>query len=66
MIQDRSTIPSDFTSLIQKSLLPFQFTANDIKDIINKLDPDKAHGYDMISIRMISYVVTLSTIRDDV
>ena len=31
----------------------FQFTANDIKSIINKLDPNKAHGHDMISIRMI-------------
>ena len=42
-----------FTSLTLKSLLLFQFTANDIKSIINKLDPNKAHGHDKISICMI-------------
>ena len=31
----------------------FQFTTDDIKSIINKLDPNKAHSHDMISIRMI-------------
>ena len=46
-------IPSVFTPLTNKSLSLFQFTANDIKSIINKLDPNKAHGYDMISIREI-------------
>ena len=30
----------------------FQFTANDITSIINKLDPNEAHSHDMISIRM--------------
>ena len=34
-------------------LLSFQFTFDEIKSIINKLDPNKAHGYDMISICMI-------------
>ena len=38
--------------LTYKSLSSFQFTANDIKSIINKLDPNKAHGHDMINIRM--------------
>ena len=28
-------------------------TGDDIKSIINKLDPNKAHGHDLVSIRMI-------------
>ena len=39
--------------LTNRSLSSFQFTANDIKSIINKLDPNKALGHDMISICMI-------------
>ena len=31
----------------------FQFTVNDIKSILNKLDPDKTHGHDMISVSMV-------------
>ena len=46
-------LPSVFTPLTNKSLSLFQFAANDIKSIINKLDPNKAHGHDMISIRVI-------------
>ena len=46
LIQNRSTIPSVFTPLTNKSFSSFQFTANDIKSIINKLDPKKAHGHD--------------------
>ena len=33
--------------------MSFQYTGNDIKSTINKLDPNKAHGHDMISIHMI-------------
>ena len=45
---------SEQSSLIQnKSTILSVFTPHDIKIIINKLDPNKAHGYDMISIRMI-------------
>ena len=33
-------------------LSSFQFAGADIKSIINKLDPNKAHVHDMISIRM--------------
>ena len=49
LIQNRSTIPSVFTPLTNKLLASFQFTVNGI----NKLDPQKAHGHDMLSIRMI-------------
>ena len=53
MIQNKSTIPSVFIPLTHNLLSSFQFTADDIKSVINKLDPNKAHGHDMISIRMI-------------
>ena len=36
-------------------MLPsFQFTGDDIESIIHKLDPNKAHGHDMIGIGMIT------------
>ena len=37
-----------------KSLSSFQFTANNIKSIINKLDPNKTNGHVMVSICMIN------------
>ena len=40
LIQNRSTLPSVFVPLIQTSFSSFQFTANDIKSIKNKLDPN--------------------------
>ena len=51
LIQNRSTF--SFTPLTHKSLSSFRFSANDIKIIINKLAPNKAHGH-MINIRMIN------------
>ena len=53
MIQNKSTIRSVFIPLTHNLLSSFQFTADDIKSVTNKLDPNKAHGHDMISIRMI-------------
>ena len=53
LIQNRSTISLVFIPLTNKPLSSLQFTFNDIKSKINKLEPSKAHGYDMISIRMI-------------
>ena len=53
LIQNKSTTPSVFTPLTQNLLSLFQFTADDIKSIINTLDPNKAHSHDMISILMI-------------
>ena len=41
------------TPLTHKLLSSFQFIANEIKSMINKSDSNKAHGHDMISIRMI-------------
>ena len=53
MIQNKSTIPSVFKPLTYNLFSSFQFTTDDIKSIITKLDPNKAHGHDMISICMI-------------
>ena len=50
MIQNRGTIPSDFAPITHKSLSLFQFTAYKIKSVINKLDPSKPHGHDMITV----------------
>ena len=47
LIQNRSTIPSFFIPLTNKSLSSFQFTANDIKSIISKLNRNKAHSFEM-------------------
>ena len=55
MIQNKSTIPSVFKPLTHNLLTSFQFTCDDIKSIINKWDPNKAHGHDMISIYMIMW-----------
>ena len=53
LIQNKSTIPSVFKPLTYNLFSSFQFTTDDIKSIITKLDPTKAHGHDMISICMI-------------
>ena len=36
-----------------KSISAITFTCDDIATLIKNLDPNKAHGYDMISIRML-------------
>ena len=38
-------------------LANIEFTKDDIKRVICKLDPNKAHGHDMISIRMLKMSV---------
>ena len=53
LIQNKSAIPSVFTRLTHNLLSSFQFTGDDIKSIINKLDPNNAHLHDMINVRMI-------------
>ena len=42
LIQNKSVIPSVFTPLTHNLLSSFQFTGDDIKSIINKLDPNNA------------------------
>ena len=58
LIQSKSTIPSVFIPRFRNLFSSFQFTADDIKSKINKLDTNKTHGHGMISIiRMIKLCV---------
>ena len=53
LIKKTSVLPTNCESLIDKSLSNITFTGNDIGKIIKDLDLNKAHGHDIISIRMI-------------
>ena len=48
-----SKLPSVLTFHTESFLESFHFSADHIGDIIKKLDPNKAHGHDMVSIRML-------------
>ena len=48
-----SKLPSVLTVHTESLLESFHFSADHIGDIIRKLHPNKAHGHDMISIRML-------------
>ena len=48
-----STIPANLTKLTDKSLIDLDINIEDILKIFHKLDINKAHGHDMISIRML-------------
>ena len=52
-VVNASKIPSVLTSYTESLLESFYFFADHIADVIKKLDLNKAHGYDMISIRML-------------
>ena len=51
LIQSKSIVPSIVTPLTHTLLS--SNTGDDIKSIINKLDLNKVHGHDLVSIRMI-------------
>ena len=53
LIVNGSTLPSLFPLTAEKPLSDFDVSAEDIKNIISKLDSNKAHGDDMIIIRML-------------
>ena len=53
LIENRSTLPSLFLLITDKSRSDVDFLIEGIKNIISKLDSCKAHVDDMISIRMI-------------
>ena len=53
LIETGSTIPSNILRKTDKSLNNINFSENDILSVIRKLDPNKAHGHDQISIRML-------------
>ena len=53
IIDNGSEIPSFLHPKTRKSLSNITFTEKDIEKIIQNLDSNKAHGHDMISIRML-------------
>ena len=53
IIQNSSKLPLILSKKTEKSISSFTFNCNDIAASIRSLDPSKAHGHDMISIRML-------------
>ena len=53
LLRNRSLLPINFELFTDKSLSNITFTGSDIGRIINSLDPNKPHGHDMMSIRML-------------
>ena len=53
LIETGSCLPIPASSRTKKSLNDINFSEGDILRVIRKLDPNKAHGHDQISIRMI-------------
>ena len=48
-----SSLPPSLYRYTNNSIASMSFTSDDIEKIINKLDANKSHGHDMISIRML-------------
>ena len=53
IIENNSVLPSSTNPITDQYLANIEFMKDDIKRIICKLDPNKAHCRDMISIRML-------------
>ena len=53
LVDNGSSLLSLFPLITEKSLSDVEFSVEDIKNIISKLDSNKAHSDDMISIRML-------------
>ena len=53
LIKNDSALPSVLQFKTDKKLSSLNFTSDDITKLILSLDPNKAHGYDKISIRML-------------
>ena len=49
LLNNSSVLPDNLAKLTNKSLDLVNFSTNDISEIINNLDPNKAHGHDMLS-----------------
>ena len=52
-MSNNSVLPTNLPQLTSKYLDSIHFSSSDIVKIISRLDPNKAHGHDMLSIRMI-------------
>ena len=53
LINNSSELPSKLEYLTQSRLSSVTFSKDDIEKLIQNLDPNKAHGHDQISIRML-------------
>ena len=53
IVNNTSPRPTDSLKRTNNCLSTISFTKDDIAKIIKNLDPNKAHGHDMISIRML-------------
>ena len=53
LINNSSQLPSKLEHLTQSRLSSVTFPKDDIEKLIQNLDPNKAHGHDQISIRML-------------
>ena len=53
VINNSNILPSELLLKTDKFLSNITFSSNDILKIIQKLDPEKAHGFDRIRIRML-------------
>ena len=53
IVSNNSDLPVTLTRKTHEFLSTIDFSTDDILKIIRKLDPNKAHGHDMINIRMI-------------
>ena len=53
LISNSSELPSKLEYLTQSRLSSVTFSKDDIEKLIQNLDPNKAHGHDQISIRML-------------
>ena len=63
VIENNIVLPSSTNHITDQYLANIEFTNNDIKRIICKLDPNKAHDHDMISICMLK--ISSDTIIED-
>ena len=53
LLSNNSVLPTDLPQLTNKCLDSINFSSSDIAKIIGHLDSNKAHGHDVLSIRMI-------------
>ena len=53
LVKNTSKLPIDSSKSRNNLLSTISFTKDDIANIIKNLNPNKAHGFDMISIRML-------------
>ena len=53
LLSNNSVLPTNLPQLTSKCLDSIYFSSSDIVKIISRLDPNKAHGHDVLSIRMI-------------